>query len=147
MSQSIRTYTQYCAMKNGLIKNSTEIFCNFKKRVLKIFGIRNKIFSLQKIKKHSTKNSKKLRNQHAVYPKFCRFFRIFPILLFISFDFFPKFFRTFLNHASLRNKHSILRKVMKRCARIKKREYRKHSEKETLGTGEMTPFFIKTYRV
>ena len=75
----------------SLIKNSTEIFCNFKKRVLKIFGIRNKIFSLQKIKKHSTQNSKKLRNWHAVYPKFCRFFWIFPILFLFLLIFFQNF--------------------------------------------------------
>ena len=49
----IYKYTQYCAIKNGLIKNSTGIFGNFKERVLKIFRIKNRFFSLRKIKERS----------------------------------------------------------------------------------------------
>ena len=45
-----KSYTQYCAIKNGLIKNSTRFFSNFKERVIKIFRIKNRFFSLRKIK-------------------------------------------------------------------------------------------------
>ena len=59
-------YTQYCAIRNGLIRNSTEIFTNFKKRVLKIFGIRNKFFSLMEIKKPTILKTLEIRNQYTV---------------------------------------------------------------------------------
>ena len=52
-SHYLHKYTQYCAIKNGLIKNSTGIFGNFKERVLKIFRIKNRFFSLRKIKERS----------------------------------------------------------------------------------------------
>ena len=67
-------YTQYCAIRNGLIRNSTEIFTNFKKRVLKIFGIRNDFFSLMDIKKRTILRTLELRNQYAIFGNFSDFF-------------------------------------------------------------------------
>ena len=62
-------YTQYCAIKNGLIKNSTGIFGNFKERVLKIFRIKNRFFSLRKIKERSTLRVWKVSEKFGKYPK------------------------------------------------------------------------------
>ena len=64
------TYTQYCAIKNGLIKNSTGIFGNFKERVLKIFRIKNRFFSLRKIKERSILRIWKVSEKFGKNPNF-----------------------------------------------------------------------------
>ena len=44
LSYRINTYTQYVFIRNGLIRNSSEIFRIFKEQLLKILEIRNKFF-------------------------------------------------------------------------------------------------------
>ena len=48
--------SQYGFIRNGLIRNTTEIFRIFKERLLKILEIRNKFFYGKEIKERAMKN-------------------------------------------------------------------------------------------
>ena len=113
----IGKYTQYCAIKNGLIKNSTGIFGNFKERVLKIFRIKNRFFSLRKIKERSILRIWKVSEKFGKYPKNSEKIQIFWKK--------SKFFGKFQKNPKVFEK---IQKIKERYSRIKKREYWKNLE-------------------
>ena len=115
----IYKYTQYCAIKNGLIKNSTGIFGNFKERVLKIFRIKNRFFSLRKIKERSILRIWKVSEKFGKYPK---------NFLFGKNPNFSEKIQIFWKIPKKSKSFQKIQKIKELYSRIKKREYWKNLE-------------------
>ena len=83
-NSSTMPYTQYVFIRNGLIRNSSEIFRIFKEQLLKILEIRNKFFYWKEVKERAMKNcqfSSKTSDffwNFPIFSKNFRFFQIFP---------------------------------------------------------------------
>ena len=70
-------YTQYGFIRNGLIRNTTEIFRIFKERLLKFFGIRNKFSYLRNKLLKTTNFSWKIQIFSEIFGNFLIFSEIF----------------------------------------------------------------------